>query len=227
MKNLLYKEFRLCTHIMVPLFYAFALMILIPNYVYLIPCFFTGNAIFYSFQQSVQNNDLLFTALLPVSKRSAVKAKFCYSIVIELIMLLLYVPMILINHALYNAGNSAGIDACITLIGAGFIVFGIFNFVFMPTFYKTGYKAGKSFLFSTIAVYAFIFICEGVFIASGAVGEKLAFFNWIETHLDCWPSDGPALTAQLIALAVGAAVFGILTLIAFKRSAENYEKVDV
>ena len=50
MKALLNKEFRLCLHPAVFIYLALFLMLLIPNYPYLVSCFFVCNAIFFCFQ---------------------------------------------------------------------------------------------------------------------------------------------------------------------------------
>ncbi len=229
MKKLLYKEFKLCMHPMVPLFYLFVLMLLIPNYLYLIPCFFTCNAIFYTFQQGAASSDTLFTVLLPISKRKAVLSKLLFVIAIQMIMLALYVPMIFASHSINPTGNKAGVDACFTLIAAGFVLFSVFNLVFLPSFYKTGYKAGKSFLIASIAVFAWIFICEGVFIASGSESLRSAvpFFKWVSEVLDGWPHDGRSLVIQLALVGAGAVVYAISDFISYKISAKNFEMVDL
>ena len=229
MNKLLYKEFRLCMHPMVPLFFLFVFMLLIPNYLYLIPCFFICNAIFYAFQQGAASNDTLFTVLLPVSKSKAVLSKYLYVIILQMIMLLLYLPLIFLNHAIFAEGNKAGIDACFTLIGAGFVLFAVFDLVFLPSFFKTGYKAGKSFLIGAIAVFAWIFICEGVFIASNseALQSAVPFFGWVARYLDGWPRDGKTLGVQLGFTAVGALIFAVSNLISYKLSVKNFEMVDL
>lgn len=227
MSKLLYKNLKLCFIPLVAAFYAFALMLLIPNYLYSIPFFFTTNAIFYMFQRCVLNNDFLYTAFLPVSKRDAVKAMCLFVVIIELVMLAIYVPMIFLNRFAVSTPNKAGVDASVTLIALGFCVFALFNLIFLPSFYKTAYKAGKSFLASTIGVFCFIFIAEGFFVAANSLTDKVAFFNWVETRLDCWPSASEALTAQLASLAAGVVIYVVLTLISVKKSEKNFEMVDL
>lgn len=68
MKNLLTKELRLTATILSYLFILFAVMTLIPGYPILVGAFFICLGIFYSFQLGRENNDILFTVLLPVKK---------------------------------------------------------------------------------------------------------------------------------------------------------------
>lgn len=226
MRDLLYKEFKLCIHPMMYAFLSFVLMLLIPSYTYLVPCFFICNAIFYSFQQSVTNNDPSFTLLLPVSKSEAVKSKIAFVAIIQMAMLVLYIPMIAVNNAVIGIPNKM-LDACPTLIGAGFTVFALFNIVFIPSFYKTCFKVGKSFLIATIAVFAWIFLLEGFFLASNLLSESSSFFNWIETHIDCTPVTGGAWIAQLCAVAAGAAIYVVSLVVTHRLAVKNFERVDL
>ena len=227
MKNLLYKEFKLCMQPLVVIFYVAVFMLLIPNYMYLVPFFFTGNALFNSMQVSIANSDALFTSMLPVSKHSIVKSKFMFIVCVQLIMLLLCIPVMFLNHALISAGNKAGIDACPALFLGAFLVYSVFNSTFMPIFYKTGYKTDKAFLISTIAVFAFIFVFEGIFIAAAAAQNRVPFFAWLENNVDCWPSNASSLTIQLVCALVGAAIYALATYAAYRRSCKYFDKVDV
>lgn len=226
MRNLLYKEFKLCTHPMMFVFMAFVLMLLIPNYPYLMPCFFVCNAIFYMFQRCVQNKDIEFTVLLPVGKRDAVKARYWFIVIFQLITVVLYAVLIAINMIAIRRASPM-LDACPTLIGMAFITFAVFNSVFMPIFYKSGYKAGKAFLVSAILMFVLIIIVEAVFITSEAASPYAAIFKWIHLNLDGAPASAAAWTAQLIAIAVCAVIYALLTWLSYRRSVRNFEKVDL
>ena len=227
MKNLLYKEFRLCMQPLVLIFFAASLMLLIPNYMYLVPFFFTGNALFNSMQVSVANSDTLFTAMLPVSKKDVVLSKFLFVVCVQLIMIAICVLMLFVHHAIFTEGNKAGIDACPALFLGAFSVYAVFNATFMPIFYKSGYKAEKAFLISTICVFAFIFIFEGVFIAAAAAEGQVSFFAWLEQNIDCWPDNGHKLILQLAAAGIGAVIYAFVTYLAYRRSCKYFDKVDV
>ena len=227
MKQLLYKEYKLCLVSMVPIFYLFALLLLIPNYPYLVAAFFTCNSIFFLFKQSVANGDLLFTALLPVPKGDVVKARVGFVVVIQMIMFLLFIPMIFVNHALYAGGNPAGTAGSLTFLAAALVLFTIFNGVYIPAFYKDETKTDKLFLISLIAVFGWIILWEGFLITCGAAQRLVPFFAWVETHLDCWPATAEALTCQIIALAIGAAAYIVGTILTTRKAIENFEQVDL
>ena len=227
MKQLFYKELKLCLPLQVPLFFLFAAMLLIPSYPYLVACFFTCNSIYYMFNQSVGNNDLLFTALLPVSKAQVVKARVRFVVAIEMIMFLLLIPMIFVNHKLVPQGNPAGTDGSLTFLAAALVLFTVFNAVFIPAFYRDETKSGKNFLISTIAVFVWIILWEGFMIAAVAAKDALPFFSWAAENLDAFPATAQAWRTQLIALAVGALIYGLGTCLAARKAVRIFEQVDL
>ena len=167
MKQLLYKEYKLCLVSMVPIFYLFALMLLIPNYPYLVAAFFTCNSVFFLFKQSVVNGDLLFTTLLPVAKGDVVRARVRFVVIIQMIMFLLFIPLCYANHLLVPR-NPAGTDGSLTFLAAALVLFTIFNGTFLPGFYRNEHKMDKLFLISLIAVFGWIILWEGCMITAGA-----------------------------------------------------------
>ena len=86
-RNLLSKEIKLAASPLAWLFISFSLMAFIPGYPILVGAFFICFGIFQCFQSGRENNDILYTVLLPVSKTDAVKAK--YGLTDELIGILL------------------------------------------------------------------------------------------------------------------------------------------
>lgn len=226
MKNLLYKEYRLCMVPMVPLFYLFALMLLIPNYPYQVAAFFTCNSIFYLLKQASLNGDMLFSAMLPVPKADVVRARVRFVVIIQLVMFLLLIPMILLNHRLYPQGNPAGVDGSATLLALVLVVFTVFNAICLPGFYRDEAKIDKLFLFSVIGVFGWIILSEGFMIVAG-VAPQVPLFAWVEAHLDCYPTTDGAWAAQLIVLAVGALIYGLGTLLTTRRAVRCFEEKDL
>ena len=227
MKQLFYKELKLCLPVQVPLFFLFVAMLFIPAYPYLVACFFTCNSIYYMFNQSVGNNDLLFTALLPVSKAQVVTARVRFVVAIEMIMFLLLSPMIFVNHKLVPQGNPAGTDGSLTFLAAALVLFTVFNAVFIPAFYRDETKSGKNFLISTIAVFVWIILWEGFMITAAAAKDALPFFSWPAENLDAFPATAQAWRTQLIALAVGALIYGLGTYLVSRKAVGIFERVDL
>ncbi len=227
MKQLFYKELKLCLPLQVPLFFLFVAMLFIPAYPYLVACFFTCNSIYYMFNQSVGNNDLLFTALLPVPKAQVVKARVRFVAAIQMVMFLLLIPMIFVNHKLVPQGNPAGTDGSLTFLAAALVLFTVFNAVFIPAFYRDETRSGKNFLISTIAVFVWIILWEGFMITAAAAKDALPFFSWVAENLDAFPATAGAWRTQLIALAVGALIYALGTLIVTRKAVRIFEQVDL
>jgi hypothetical protein len=98
----------------------------------------------------------------------------------------------------------------LALFGLGFLLYGLFNLVFFPSFYRTGYKVGMAFLKGSIAVF--------LVVACDVVLPHIPGFQLL---------DGNNAAAQLPILTTGAAVFAEFSLLAYHHSANLYEKVDL
>ena len=215
MKNLLYKEFKLSVQPLNYLFLATAAMLLIPSYPYEVAFFYQTMGIFFIFMLGNTNNDLFFTALLPVRKRDTVRARFITVIILELLQMVASIPFALLRRVLNISPNLAGVEANLALFGVAFVMYGVFNLIFLPMFYKTGYKAGMPFLVSGLVMGLVVVVTE---VAINLVsGWKIA--------LD---SIKPAyLPQRLLAMAGGLMIFVVLTLLAYKLSVRRFERLDL
>lgn len=230
MKALLYKDFKLCLHPTIFIYLAMVLMLFIPNYMYLVPCFFLCNAVFFIFQQSRENGDAMYTAMLPVSKALTVKARVWFVVIFELIDLLLLAGMCALSLVAMENANAAGTDHSLSLLAFALVVFAVFNLTFLPGFYKTGYKAGGAFIKASIAVWLMIFLIEGLMIASRILSDQsinVGFFRFLSENVDCMPKTAEAWTVQAILFGVGAVIYVCCTLLATRLSIKRYEKVSV
>lgn len=69
-------------------------------------------------------------------------------------------PFALLRVVLLPNGNPAGIEANVAYFGCGLLIYAAFNAVFLISFYKTAYKAGKAFLLGVIPVTLGIGVME-------------------------------------------------------------------
>lgn len=233
MKALLNKELKLCLHPAVFIYLTLVLMLLIPNYPYLVACFFLCNAIFFIFQSSRENGDAMYTAMLPVSKAQAVKARCLFIVLLQMTQLLLMAGLCAFALVAMDleTGNAGGTDHGLSLLAFALILYAVFNLIFLPSFYKTGYKAGASFLKSAIGVWIFIILSEGTMIASRIIVREnnldIPFFRFIHDNIDCFPATKEAWTAQAILFGAALVVYAVSTLLAMRLSVKRYELVDV
>ena len=216
MKALLEKELKLCLHPTAFIFLGLTLMLCIPSYPYFVVFFYTTLAIFFSFQYARENRDTEYTMLQPVRKRDVVYAKAWIVVIVELVTILISVPIAILSVKINPEGvNHAGMDLGAAFYGLVFLQFGVFNFVFLPRFYKTAYKLGGSFLFATTAMVVVILILEIVIHIVPSLAEALD------------TSDPGKQLIQLPVLAGGIILYAVLNLIGARRAAVNFEKVDL
>ncbi len=217
MKNLLYKEFRLAIHPSVYLFFLLSALLLVPSYPYYVSFFYLMLGVFLTFKTNRAENDIFYSALLPVRKGDVVRARVLAVAILELVNLLIAVPFAILSVKINPAGgNNAGIEPNVAFFGLSFLMYGGFNFIFFPIFYKTGRSEGKAFLWS--GVFTLLYI---------AVAESLAQYipSPVSAYLDT--AEKAAQLRQLPVLLGGIVLWAVLTLLSAKRSAERFEKVDL
>ena len=145
------KDLRLAAHPMMYVFALFGVMLLIPSYPYTVVFFYGLLGIFFTFLNGRENKDVYYCAVLPVTKREQVRARTWMVVAVELTELVLAVPFAILSvHINPNGTNLAGIDANVALFGAVLLIFGVFNAVFLPAFYKTAVRVGRSFLLAVV-----------------------------------------------------------------------------
>ena len=217
MRNMLKKEMKLSTSILSYLFIAFGFMTMIPGYPILLGAFFTTLGIFQTFQSMRENNDTVYSALLPVQKKDVVRGRYTFVIFIETCSFAIMVLMTLLrmtafaDAAVYRA--NALMNANLVFLGFALLIFGCFNSVFVGGFYKTAFYFGKPFVIHIIITFIIVFIAEALHHVPGL--EAVNAFGFEHIGL------------QLIFLLAGVAAFILLTVLSLKRSERNFEKIDL
>jgi ABC-2 family transporter protein len=217
MKTLLFKEFKLATHPTIYIFLAIGLLLLIPSYIYYAAFIYTCLSVFFLFLAARENKDVLFTVSLPIRKRDAVRARCLMVAIVELAQTLVAVPFAIIGIRINpnSAGNLAGIEANMAFFGLVLIMFAIFNAIFLPEFYKTATKVGGPLIISSIALAIYVTVAE-------VAVQKVPY---LKAHLD---TTSPAMAIyQLPVLILGMAIFALSLWLTYKKSAANFEKVDL
>ena len=217
MKVLLNKEIKLASSIITWLFLAFALMALIPGYPILVSAFFLDLGLFHSFQNWRENNDILYTALLPVRKTDVVKAKFSFVIMIQTAFFVLSLILTVLRMTALKNSNvyvtNVMMNANQFYLAAVLIVFALFNAVFVCGFFRTAYKFAKPFVASSILTFVVIAAAEALHHIPG-----LEFLN---------KTDSAADLRMWIILLAAAAVYIAVTCISIKRSVRLFDQIDL
>ena len=215
MNKLLMKEWRLALHPANLAFFALSAMLLIPNYPYYVTFFYTSLGIFFVCLTARENHDMEYSMLLPIRKRDLVKSRIAFCVTLEAIQVLLAVPFAFLRQSLLSAGNMVGMDANIAFFGLSFLMMGLFNLVFFTLYYHNPDKVGKAFVVASVAEFVFMIIAE-------VLTHVVPLFR---DQLDT--PDPQFLALKLMTLLIGFAGFALMTLIAYLRSANRFEALDL
>lgn len=214
MRALLYKQFRLVCHPMTLVFCLFGAMLLIPSYPYTVAFFYVTLGIFFTFMNIREQRDLYYAAILPIRKRSAVKASVLFVAIIELSSLVIAVPFAVLSvRSNPEGGNIVGMDPNVALFGAALLLYALFNAIFLCEFYKTAYKVGASYLKAVIPMAIGMMVCEALVHFPGMA--------WLDAV------DSAGQWRQLPVLLLGLAVYVTGLLLTCRCAAGRYEKVDL
>lgn len=214
MKTLLYKQLRLACHPMTPVFCLSGIMLLIPNYPYSVAFFYVTLGLFFMFLNMREQKDIYYSALLPLRKRDTVRAAVAFTVLVELLSVVITALFCLLSAKLQpGKDNAVGMDANLMLLGAGFVLYGVFNLVFFICLYRSGYKVGAAYLKANLALWPMMLLAEAL-----PHFPSLMWLNRVDTQ---------ANLRQIPILLFGIAVFAVLTILAYRRSARLYERVDL
>lgn len=216
MKNLFYKELKLVISPSVYLFALFSALIMIPKYPFYLSTFYFLMGIYTTLKEADVNKDHEFTVMLPIPRNHVVKAKYLSVVYIEMIQILFTIPFAIISSTLLNTqGNPIGIDTNFAFFGFIFTAMGVFNAIFLPMYFKSGYKIGIP---MTIGVVGF-------FVASVLLESIVFIMPQVQAAID---SLNPAtFFYQGITLLVGIAFYVFSLLLSYRISIKNFASVNL
>ena len=213
MMTLLYKEMRLVAHPTSIVFAFLGCLVLVPSYPYSVIFMFGCLAPYITFLNSRETNDAWYTAVLPVTKRESVLGKYLLIVCFQIFQLLFSIPFVLLRNALNIANNPVGLDATVAWYGFGLILYAVFDLIFLTSFYKSGYKVGKSFILAAIPMVLLMVAIEAT--------AYIPAFSWMDSYQ---PED---LIIQLPILVIGFICYGVIITLAYRIAAKRFEKVDL
>lgn len=221
MKNLLYKEIKLCIPHQVWIFVFLTCLIAIPTWPSLVAFIYPMSGFLSVFPIALANRDLLYTGTLPIDKSKVVLGKVLLLCFLELLCLLVSIPFGLVRNLVLAPmvpaeSSYAELGVNMAMYGIVLIGFGIFNLIYFPRYYKS--PDTKNVLASLLAYFcalSFYGVCSGVFMG---VPGAATFIN---------SYSGPGLWTQLGVLALGIICFCLFNLCALKTSKKRFEKIDL
>jgi hypothetical protein len=211
MNMLLYKEFRIAVH---PFYilssFVFAALIMIPQWIFfLVPLCFCMVTVPNLLGQYRANKDNQFTILLPVSRDDVVKARILTLSLLELIHIGFTVCFMLLHHMVYKGGSNFGFDLNAAYIGLTFIIFGIFNRILFPLYYRTAESYGIPVIIATLVATLLAAACE----VPAMINHQRTYFLEQESVL------------QLLILCAGIILYVLFTLRAYRLSVRSFRQV--
>ena len=217
MRNILRKEIKLSASVLSYLFTLFGLMFFLPGYPVLCGAFFVCLGLYQSFQTAREANDIVFSALLPIAKRDVVKGKYLFVCLIEGCALLLMALAVIIRMTVFSQSvvyrSNALMNANFFALGVAFLIFGLFNWIFVCGFFKTAYKFGRPFVLFIIAAFLTIAAAEALHHVPGL--EALNAFGTEKIGM------------QLALLAGGVILYLLITILSCRRACVYFEKIDL
>lgn len=213
MKDLLCKELRLAAHPTLFLFTAFGALVLVPNYPYSAVFLFGCLACMITFQYGRETNDVLFSALLPVTRGQIVAARLVTVCAMQLCQLVLSLPFAFLRVRLFPQGNAVGIEANAAFYGCMLLAYALFNLVYFSEFYRTAYRAGAAFFKAFLPVLVVIAAME-----TCAHLPATAFMDGVSAD---------ALVKQLPVTAAGLAAYLACNPLAWAIGTKRFRRVDL
>ena len=211
--KLLYKELALAAHPTSIIFAFLGCLVVVPAYPYPVIFMFGCLAPYLTFQYARETNDLWYTALLPVTKKESVRGKCLLIVSIQLFQLLIAVPSIFLRKILEVENNPVGIDATIAWFGFGLMIYGIFDLIFFPAYYRNGYKAGRAFIIAAIPMLLMMVIVESA--------VRIPQLAWLDSYAL------PDLMRQIPVLLIAILCYGGFVSLAYKISVKRFKHVDL
>ena len=184
---------------------------LVPAYPYSVIFLFGCLAPYITFVNARETNDAWYTATLPVTKRESVRAKCLLIVSLQLFQLLFSIPFTLLRRALGVPNNPVGLDATLAWYGFGLMIYAFFDLIFLPAFYKSGYKAGRAFVIASVPMLLGMIAAEST--------AHIPALAWLDSDAH-W-------RRQLPVLAAGMACYAALLPLACRISEGRFERVDL
>ncbi|MFA6801377.1 MAG: ABC-2 transporter permease [Acholeplasmataceae bacterium] len=210
MRNLVNKELRLSINkffFLLP--FILGLLFFIPGWIYILAfMYFFWVTVPQIFSAYLNQKDYDFMTTLPVAKKDIVTSKAVSMYIIELLHILAAVIFTLIHNELYGSWNFF-MDLNVAFFGVGILMFGIFNIVFLPGYFKTAYFFGKPLIIATAVTLVYGFIFE----------YGVIKFSFMQKLLE------GNLGTQFWVLGVGVIVSVILSIYAIRISIKKYESI--
>ncbi|HDX9578708.1 TPA: ABC-2 transporter permease [Bacillus pseudomycoides] len=217
MYNLVMKDLKLALN---PMLFVFPVLIgalmLIPGWIYFIVIlYFCWITIPIMFAEYRTQNDLIFTTMMPVTRKDMVKARVFVIVILELLHIVSAIIFGMFNIRLYPNQTYYFFAPHMGFWGLCFVMLAIFNIIFISMYYKTAYKYGKATFSSITAAMVFAGVAQWIGIQNSFVSD---IFNG---------SGADNIALQISILIVGILIFTSFTMIAYRIAYKRFLQVEI
>jgi len=215
--KLLKKEMKLAASPITFLFIVFSLMTFIPGYPICVSGFFVCLGIFFSFQNSRESNDIIYSVLLPIAKKEVVTARFIFVEFIQIISLLFMLGFTLFRMTVLKDSNvyltNPLQNANLFFISYVVLIFMFFNLIFVRGFFSTGYYFAKPFIFFIVISMLIVLFSEVIHYFPGM--EYLSETGFVHKK------------EQIMFFCISLTIYVIITIGSCKFAQKKFEKIDL
>lgn len=217
MYNLVLKDLKLGVN---PWFFVLPILtgalMLVPGWIYfLVPFYFCCITVPNTLGGFKSQNDLKFSAIMPVTKKDIVRARIAVIVILELLHLLVAIIFSLFTLRLYPNLNYFFFAPYLGFWGLCFIMLAIFNLVLLPMYFKTAYKYGAAATASNAAALLFAGAAQWIGIQS----------SWANDMFYGYGVENKAV--QFSILIAGIMIFIAFTLLAYRIAVKRFLKVEL
>ena len=215
MKNLVLKELKL--NVKWPLYIMCLIggVMAIPNYPIIVAIGYCAFQVFIYMQYVRENHSQEFSAVLPVKRSDIVLSTIFVIVLLQMLTLVVSVLFAIVARFVFPEGNTVGFDPNFAFFGVALASLAAFNAVFMPGFFKTGYKYGAPILLGLLCLAVVYGVCETL----------VQVIPVLRDAFDTYNTD--TLWARLTVLGVGIIIYTVSLLFATKASIKNFEHVNL
>lgn len=191
-------------------------LMLIPGWIYfLVVMYFIWLSVPNMFAAFKTQNDLIFTAMMPVTRHDIVKARVALIVILECLHIGVAMLFGLITLQLYPDMTYLFFAPHLGFWGLNFAMLAVFNLIFISLHYETAYRYGKATIASIVAAMLFAGGAQWLGIQNAAVYDV---FNG---------SGADKALLQASILLAGIAVFALFTWIAYRIAVKRFQKVEI
>jgi ABC-2 type transport system permease protein len=211
------KDFKLAIN---PLFLVLPILtgalMLVPGWIYFVVLqYFFCISVPNIFGQFKVQNDLIFTTMMPITRKDIVRARVMVIVIMELLHIVIAMIFGLATIHLYPNMIYYFFAPHIGFWGLCFVTLAVFNIIFIPMYYKTAFKFGAA-LIASIA---------GALIFSGGAQWLGIQNSFVYDTFNGTGADNFGL--QISILAIGIAIFIAFIIAAYHIAIKRFEKVDI